>query len=47
MKRSVVHVAEFERCACWLEVDQTGRIDSLEVEKGCSTVILTKFIFND
>lgn len=43
-KRSVARVEGFNRRTCWLEVDQTGRIDSQEVEKGCRVVILTKFI---
>ena len=43
MKRSVACVAGFKRHACWLEVDQTGRVDFLEVKKGCSIVILIIF----
>ena len=33
----------FDNRACWFEDDQTGSIDSLEVEKGCNVVMLGKF----
>jgi hypothetical protein len=43
-KRSVARVDGFKRQSCWAADDHIGRMDSRDVEKGCSVVMLKEDI---